>query len=131
MSQEPPIGKRRRVESVGAASTGVGISILLPFLLVGAFLLVAATIALYAVMSGGSGANHGSTQSARAGVAASESTKLDKTFEETVGLDVSFVPRRRKLPPAESRAIVERVLSEVGLDYETFRLRYVLSLIHI
>jgi len=49
-------------------------------------------------------------------------------FEETVGLDVSFVPRRRKLPPAESRAIVERVLSEVGLDYETFRLRYVYAL---
>jgi energy-coupling factor transport system ATP-binding protein len=49
-------------------------------------------------------------------------------FEETVGKDVSFVPRRRGLPPAESRAIVERVLNEVGLDYETFRLRYVYAL---
>ncbi|NTU83170.1 MAG: ATP-binding cassette domain-containing protein, partial [Chloroflexales bacterium] len=42
-------------------------------------------------------------------------------FEETVGKDVSFVPRRRGVPPAESRAIVERVLTEVGLDYETYR----------
>ncbi|MEN9937630.1 MAG: hypothetical protein RLZZ387_4209 [Chloroflexota bacterium] len=49
-------------------------------------------------------------------------------FEDTVGKDVSFVPRRRRLPPAESRAIVERVLTEVGLDYETFRLRYVYAL---
>jgi energy-coupling factor transport system ATP-binding protein len=49
-------------------------------------------------------------------------------FEETVGKDVSFVPRRKHLPPAESRAIVERVLTEVGLDYETFRLRYVYAL---
>ncbi|NTU81417.1 MAG: ATP-binding cassette domain-containing protein, partial [Chloroflexales bacterium] len=49
-------------------------------------------------------------------------------FEETVGKDVSFVPRRRGVPPAESRAIVERVLTEVGLDYETYRLRYVYAL---
>ncbi|MFV9504710.1 MAG: energy-coupling factor transporter ATPase [Oscillochloridaceae bacterium umkhey_bin13] len=49
-------------------------------------------------------------------------------FEDTVGKDVSFVPRRRGLPPAESRAIVERVLTEVGLDYETYRLRYVYAL---
>ncbi len=49
-------------------------------------------------------------------------------FEETVGKDVSFVPRRRGLPPAESRAIVERVLNEVGLDYETYRLRYIHAL---
>jgi energy-coupling factor transport system ATP-binding protein len=49
-------------------------------------------------------------------------------LEETVGKDVSFVPRRKKLPPAESRAIVERVLTEVGLDYETFRLRYIYAL---
>jgi energy-coupling factor transport system ATP-binding protein len=49
-------------------------------------------------------------------------------LEETVGKDVSFVPRRKKLPPAESRAIVERVLTDVGLDYETFRLRYIYAL---
>ncbi|HEU5085785.1 MAG TPA: energy-coupling factor transporter ATPase, partial [Roseiflexaceae bacterium] len=49
-------------------------------------------------------------------------------LEETVGKDVSFVPRRKKLPPAESRAIVERVLTDVGLDYETFRLRYLYAL---
>lgn len=49
-------------------------------------------------------------------------------FEETVGKDVSFVPRRKKLAAAESRAIVERSLGEVGLDYETFRLRYIHAL---
>lgn len=49
-------------------------------------------------------------------------------LEDTVGKDVSFVPRRKKLPPAESRAIVQRVLTEVGLDYETFRLRYIYAL---
>lgn len=49
-------------------------------------------------------------------------------FEDTVGKDVSYVPRRKGLPPAESRAIVERVLTEVGLDYETFRLRYIYAL---
>ncbi|MBK9941054.1 MAG: energy-coupling factor transporter ATPase [Kouleothrix sp.] len=49
-------------------------------------------------------------------------------FEETVGKDVSYVPRRKGLAPAASRAIVERVLTEVGLDYETFRLRYIYAL---
>ncbi|GAB4123407.1 MAG: energy-coupling factor transporter ATPase [Roseiflexaceae bacterium] len=49
-------------------------------------------------------------------------------LEETVGLDVSYVPRQKKLPPADSRAIVQRVLTEVGLDYETFRLRYIYAL---
>jgi energy-coupling factor transport system ATP-binding protein len=49
-------------------------------------------------------------------------------IEETVGKDVSYVPRRRGLAPAESRAIVERALTAVGLDYETFRLRYVYAL---
>lgn len=49
-------------------------------------------------------------------------------FEDTVGRDVSFTPRMRKLPPADSRAIVQRVLTDVGLDYETFRLRYVYAL---
>ena len=49
-------------------------------------------------------------------------------FEDTVGKDVSYVPRRKGLPPAQSRAIVERVLTEVGLDYETFRLRYIYAL---
>jgi energy-coupling factor transport system ATP-binding protein len=49
-------------------------------------------------------------------------------FEEIVGKDVSFAPRRKGLPPAESRAIVERSLTAVGLDYETFRLRYIYAL---
>jgi energy-coupling factor transport system ATP-binding protein len=49
-------------------------------------------------------------------------------FEDTVGKDVSYVPRNRGLAPAESRALVERALTEVGLDYETFRLRYVYAL---
>jgi energy-coupling factor transport system ATP-binding protein len=49
-------------------------------------------------------------------------------FEETVGKDVSFVPRRKGLPPSESRAIVQQALTDVGLDYETFRLRYVYAL---
>jgi energy-coupling factor transport system ATP-binding protein len=49
-------------------------------------------------------------------------------LEETVGLDVSYVPRQKKLAPADSRAIVQRVLTEVGLDYETFRLRYIYAL---
>jgi energy-coupling factor transporter ATPase len=49
-------------------------------------------------------------------------------FEDTVGKDVSFVPRRRGKSPAESRTIVEQALTEVGLDYETFRLRYIYAL---
>jgi energy-coupling factor transport system ATP-binding protein len=49
-------------------------------------------------------------------------------FEDTVGKDVSYAPRRKQAPPAESRAIVEQALNDVGLDYETFRLRYVYAL---
>jgi energy-coupling factor transport system ATP-binding protein len=49
-------------------------------------------------------------------------------FEDTVGKDVSYAPRRKNQPPAESRAIVEQALTDVGLDYETFRLRYVYAL---
>jgi energy-coupling factor transport system ATP-binding protein len=49
-------------------------------------------------------------------------------FEDIVGMDVSYVPRRKGLPPAESRALVEQSLAAVGLDYETFRLRYVYAL---
>ena len=49
-------------------------------------------------------------------------------FEETVGKDVSFSPRRRGLPPERSRVIVEECLTAVGLDYQTFRLRYVYAL---
>jgi energy-coupling factor transport system ATP-binding protein len=49
-------------------------------------------------------------------------------FEDTVGKDVSYAPRRKNLPPAESRAIVEQALTDVGLEYETFRLRYVYAL---
>jgi energy-coupling factor transport system ATP-binding protein len=49
-------------------------------------------------------------------------------FEETVGKDVSFAPRRRNLPPEQSRALVEACLTAVGLDYQTFRLRYVYAL---
>ncbi|MCE2851426.1 MAG: ABC transporter ATP-binding protein [Roseiflexaceae bacterium] len=49
-------------------------------------------------------------------------------FEETVGKDVSFSPRRRNLPAEQSRALVEECLTAVGLDYQTFRLRYVYAL---
>jgi energy-coupling factor transport system ATP-binding protein len=49
-------------------------------------------------------------------------------FEETVGKDVSFAPRRRNMPPEQSRALVEECLTAVGLDYQTFRLRYVYAL---
>ncbi|NTU80691.1 MAG: ATP-binding cassette domain-containing protein [Chloroflexales bacterium] len=49
-------------------------------------------------------------------------------FEETVGKDVSYVPRRKKLAPAIARALVARALTDVGLDYETFRLRYIHAL---
>lgn len=49
-------------------------------------------------------------------------------FEEVVGKDVSFGPRRKNLPPAESRALVETSLNTVGLDYETYRLRYIYAL---
>lgn len=49
-------------------------------------------------------------------------------FEDTVGKDVSFVPRRRGLAPAASRALVEQALRDVGLDYETYRLRYIFAL---
>lgn len=49
-------------------------------------------------------------------------------FEDTVGKDVSFAPRRKKLPPEQSRALVESALNAVGLDYQTFRLRYIYAL---
>ncbi|MEY2845051.1 MAG: hypothetical protein RL076_597 [Chloroflexota bacterium] len=49
-------------------------------------------------------------------------------FEETVGKDVSFAPRRRNYAPERSRAIVEECLTAVGLDYQTFRLRYIYAL---
>jgi energy-coupling factor transporter ATPase len=49
-------------------------------------------------------------------------------FEDTVGKDVSYAPRRKRLPPAESRAIVAQALTNVGLDYEAFRLRYIYAL---
>lgn len=49
-------------------------------------------------------------------------------LEDIVGKDVSYVPRKKKLPPAESRALVEKALSDVGLDYETYRLRYIYAL---
>ena len=49
-------------------------------------------------------------------------------IEDIVGMDVSFAPRRKNLPPAESRAIVAEALNAVGLDYETFRLRYIYAL---
>lgn len=49
-------------------------------------------------------------------------------LEDIVGKDVSYVPRKKKLPPAESRALVEKALTDVGLDYETYRLRYIYAL---
>jgi len=49
-------------------------------------------------------------------------------FEDTVGKDVSFGPRRKKVPLAESRLLVQESLEAVGLDYEDFRSRYTYTL---
>src|SRR6059058_3688893 len=49
-------------------------------------------------------------------------------FEETVGKDVSFGPRHKKLPLAESRRLVQESLEAVGLPYEDFRTRYTYAL---
>ncbi|HEU4322132.1 MAG TPA: energy-coupling factor transporter ATPase [Roseiflexaceae bacterium] len=49
-------------------------------------------------------------------------------LEDTVGKDISYAPRRRGLPPEESRALVRQALADVGLDYEAFRLRYIHAL---
>lgn len=49
-------------------------------------------------------------------------------FEETVGKDVSFGPRQKKVPLAESRRLVQESLEAVGLSYEEFRLRYTYAL---
>ncbi|WP_052888368.1 ATP-binding cassette domain-containing protein [Thermogemmatispora carboxidivorans] len=49
-------------------------------------------------------------------------------FEETVGKDVSFGPRRKRLSPAQSRRLVQEALEAVGLPYEEFRTRYIASL---
>lgn len=49
-------------------------------------------------------------------------------FEDTVGKDVSFGPRRKKVPLAESRRLVQESLEAVGLDYEDFRTRYTYAL---
>lgn len=49
-------------------------------------------------------------------------------FEDTVGKDVSYAPRSKGLPPAESRKLVQQALTDVGLDYETYRLRYIYAL---
>jgi len=49
-------------------------------------------------------------------------------FEDTVGKDVSFGPRRKKIPVAESRRLVQESLEAVGLLYEDFRSRYTYAL---
>ncbi|GER86151.1 ABC transporter ATP-binding protein [Dictyobacter vulcani] len=49
-------------------------------------------------------------------------------FEETVGKDVSFGPRQRKVTLAESRRLVQESLEAVGLSYEDFRSRYTYAL---
>ncbi len=49
-------------------------------------------------------------------------------FEETVGKDVSFGPRRKNVPLAESRRLVQESLEAVGLPYEDFRSRYTYAL---
>ena len=49
-------------------------------------------------------------------------------FEDTVGKDVSFGPRRKKLPLEESRRLVQESLEAVGLPYEDYRLRYTYAL---
>src|SRR5579883_452868 len=49
-------------------------------------------------------------------------------FEDTVGKDVSFGPRLKKVPLAESRRLVRESLEAVGLSYEDFRTRYTYAL---
>lgn len=49
-------------------------------------------------------------------------------FEDTVGKDVSFGPRRKKVALAESRRLVRESLEAVGLSYEDFRTRYTYAL---
>ena len=49
-------------------------------------------------------------------------------FEDTVGKDVSFGPRRKKVALAESRRLVQESLEAVGLPYEDFRSRYTYAL---
>jgi len=49
-------------------------------------------------------------------------------FEETVGKDVSFGPRQKKVPLAESRRLVKESLEAMGLPYEDFRSRYTYAL---
>jgi len=49
-------------------------------------------------------------------------------FEDTVGKDVSFGPRRKKVPLTESRRLVRESLEAVGLSYEDFRTRYTYAL---
>ena len=49
-------------------------------------------------------------------------------FEETVGKDVSFGLRRKNVPLAESRRLVQESLEAVGLPYEDFRSRYTYAL---
>ena len=49
-------------------------------------------------------------------------------FEQTVGKDVSFGPRRKKVSLAESRRLVQESLEAVGLPYEDFRSRYTYAL---
>jgi energy-coupling factor transporter ATPase len=49
-------------------------------------------------------------------------------FEDTVGKDVSFGPRLKKVPLAESRRLVQDSLEAVGLPYEDFRSRYTYAL---
>ncbi|HET8843882.1 MAG TPA: energy-coupling factor transporter ATPase [Ktedonobacteraceae bacterium] len=49
-------------------------------------------------------------------------------FAETVGKDVSFGPRQKKVSLAESRRLVQESLEAVGLPYEDFRSRYTYAL---
>lgn len=49
-------------------------------------------------------------------------------FEQTVGKDVSFGPRRKNVALAESRRLVRESLEAVGLPYEDFRSRYTYAL---
>ncbi|MBE3559418.1 MAG: energy-coupling factor transporter ATPase [Ktedonobacteraceae bacterium] len=49
-------------------------------------------------------------------------------FEETVGKDVSFGPRRKGVSLAESRRLVKDSLETVGLSYEDYRTRYTYAL---
>lgn len=73
-------------------------------------------------------ANSFDSESIRSSVGVVFQSPEAQIFEETVGKDVSFGPRRKKVSLAESRRLVQESLEAVGLPYEDFRTRYTYAL---